>query len=319
MKQRNKLAWYAWGVVLYNIAVIVFGAFVRATGSGAGCGSHWPLCNGEVVPMAPTLAMLIEYTHRITSGITVILIGGLVVWVWRVYPRGHWLRTSSAFAALFIVTESLIGAGLVLFELVAYEASATRAISMVAHLVNTFLLMASLVITAWWSTWGAPQQAQRRPLYRWLSVIGALGMLAVGASGALTALGDTLFPIGSLAEGLQQDVSPSAHLLVRLRVLHPILAILAAAFLVVFSLWLRQRIPAPALNRLAAVLSSLVGLQIVLGGMNVILLAPVWMQLVHLAVTNLIWLTFVLVLVFAWVAPDFAPGIGELEVHDGVE
>ncbi len=44
---------YAWGVLLWNVLVALWGAYVRATGSGAGCGSHWPTCNGEILPRAP--------------------------------------------------------------------------------------------------------------------------------------------------------------------------------------------------------------------------------------------------------------------------
>ena len=314
----SRLAKFSWFVVFYNVGVIVFGAFVRASGSGAGCGAHWPLCNGVVVPQAPALATIIEFTHRITSGITILLLAGLVIWVWRSYPRGNVLRVASGATAFFIFTELLIGAGLVLFQLVAYEASITRAISMAAHLVNTFFLLASLVVTAWWVTFGVPQTVKKVLWLRVFGCIGLVGMVLLGISGSVTALGDTLFPASSLAEGLQQDASPSAHLFIRLRVLHPFLAVLVGSYVAGYGLWLRGKIKNPALNLLSGSLAGLVGLQLFLGALNVILLAPVWLQLVHLGVTTLIWLHYVLVFVFGWVAPDLTVSVGKDKIHNRV-
>jgi len=318
MDRKSGLVKFSWFVLAYNVGVIIFGAFVRATGSGAGCGAHWPLCNGVVVPQSPALTTMIEFTHRITSGITILLLAALVIWVWRSYPRGHLLRKTSGLSAFFIVTESLIGAGLVLFQLVENEASVARAISMAAHLMNTFLLLACLLLTAWWLTVGIPEKTQSKTLLRVFSSIGVVGLLILGASGAVTALGDTLFPSTSLAEGLRQDLNESAHFLIRLRVLHPLLAILVGSYVAGFGLWLRGQIASPALKAISTRLAGLVGLQFLLGGLNVILLAPVWLQLVHLGITTLIWLHFILVVVFAWVAPDLVVRIAEDNIHDRI-
>lgn len=318
MSSLSRLAKFSWFVLVYNVGVIIFGAFVRATGSGAGCGAHWPLCNGVVVPQSPVLATMIEFTHRVTSGITILLLAALVIWVWRTYPRRHLLRKTSGLSAFFIVTESLIGAGLVLFQLVENEASVARAVSMAAHLVNTFLLLACLLLTAWWLTVGIPGEVHSKALLRVFSSLGVLGLLVLGASGAVTALGDTLFPSASLAEGLRQDLNESAHFLIRLRVLHPLIAILVGSYAAGFGLWLRGRINNPALKTISTTLAGLVGLQFILGGLNVILLAPVWLQLVHLGMTTLIWLHFILVVIFAWVAPDFVVRVAEEEVHDRI-
>ena len=235
----SKLAKFAWGVLVYNLLVIVFGAFVRATGSGAGCGSHWPSCNGDIIPRAPELETVIEFSHRVSSGITLVLIAFLIVWVWRSYPKGNPLRKSSGLIGIFIITESLLGAGLVLFELVQHNASLARAISMMAHLLNTFLLLASLVVTAWWLSTGVPDNWKRDDKARILSVFGVLGMFVLAASGALTALGDTLFPAGSLAEGLRQDIDPAAHFLLRLRIFHPIIAVVVGSYVAGFGIWMR--------------------------------------------------------------------------------
>src|SRR5919204_1627778 len=139
---------FAWATLGYNVAVIAWGALVRATGSGAGCGRHWPMCNGQVVPRSPALETAVEFTHRATSGASLLLVAALVVWARRALPRGHAARRAAAFSGLFIVTEALLGAGLVLFGWVAKDASAGRGWAMALHLANTFLLLAALALTA---------------------------------------------------------------------------------------------------------------------------------------------------------------------------
>ena len=121
---------YAWFVLIYNIFVILWGAYVRATGSGAGCGSHWPTCNGEIIPRADEVETLIEFTHRLTSGLAFLLVLGMLIWALRAYPKGHRVRKASGAAMIFIISESLVGAGLVLFEWVAGNISASRVIVM---------------------------------------------------------------------------------------------------------------------------------------------------------------------------------------------
>ncbi len=193
----SRFAWYAWGVLAYNILVILWGAFVRASGSGAGCGSHWPTCNGEVIHWPEQTETLIEFTHRLTSGLALILIVGLLVWAFRSYPKGHPVRVGAVLSFIFILTEALIGAGLVLFGWVDENASAARAVAIAIHLVNTFILLAVLTLTAWWaSPGGKPLQLKNSWLNGALG-LGFLAILGVGATGAVIALGDTLFPAAS--------------------------------------------------------------------------------------------------------------------------
>lgn len=294
-----RFAVYAWGVLAYNLGVILWGAFVRATGSGAGCGSHWPLCNGEVVPRSPQIETLIEFFHRLTSGVALLLVIGLLVWAFRAYPKRHRVRWAAGFAMLFMVTEALVGAGLVLFKLVADNTSMARALWMAVHLLNTFLLLACLTLTAWWSSGGEGIQLKERAALGTLLGLGLAGVLVLGISGAVTALGDTLFTAGSLAEGLRQDFSPTAHLLIRLRVLHPVIAVSVASFLILVTLWLNSSHRVPTVKTLAQVLTLLLAVQLVVGALNVALLAPVWMQLVHLLTSDLIWIVLVLLTVSA--------------------
>ncbi|MEW5959099.1 MAG: COX15/CtaA family protein, partial [Chloroflexota bacterium] len=288
----SRLAIYAWGVLVCNLLVILWGAYVRATGSGAGCGQHWPLCNGEAIPRTPPVETMIEFSHRLSSGLALVLVLGLGIWVFRAYAKGHLARRAAGFSILFIMTEALVGAGLVLFELVADDASLARAIVMALHLINTFLLLGALTLTAWWSSGGRPVRLKGR--VGWLLGIGLGGMLILGASGGVTALGDTLFPARSLAEGLQQDVSPTAHFLIRLRLLHPLIAIAVGIYLMITGAVSARLRPGAVTKRLARLLTVLYLVQLGAGAFNVALQAPVWLQLVHLWLSDLIWITLVL-------------------------
>jgi heme A synthase len=274
--------------------VILWGAYVRATGSGAGCGAHWPLCNGEVIPRAPRVELLIEFTHRATSGIALLSVVGLLVWALRAYPRGHIVRRGATLAMLFMIAEALVGAGLVLFKLVADNDSLYRAVVIVIHMVNTFLLLAAVSLTAWWATGGAPPRLHGQGAIGWALGVGLLGVLVLGGAGAVTALGDTLFPAGSLAEGLRQDFSTTSHYLIQMRVIHPIVAIAIGVYVTALSWVIGRRRYGPATELIAWVLTALFLLQLLIGALNVALLAPVWMQLGHLLMADLVWIALVL-------------------------
>lgn len=293
-----RLQRFAWFVLAYNLGVIAWGAYVRATGSGAGCGSHWPLCNGEIVPRGPSLATVIEYSHRLTSGLALLTVVALLIWVWRSCRPGHPARTGAVLSLGFMLTEAAVGAGLVLFELVADNASMARALFMAVHLVNTFFLLACIALTAWWVSGG------RRLIFRGHGstaaaiAAGCAALLLVSTSGAVAALGDTLFPSSSLADALRADLSAASHVLIRLRMLHPVFAV-AGALLILFlapRLSAGHRASTGAARGLPAgrIVVALTITQLALGLLNVILLAPVWLQLVHLLLADAIWISFVL-------------------------
>lgn len=290
--RRNRFAAYSWGVLGYLLLVVAWGAYVRATGSGAGCGRHWPLCDGMVIPRSHTVELLIELTHRVSSGISLLAVVGLLLWAMRIYPRGHRVRRGAGAVMVLMVMEALLGAGLVLFELVADNASMVRAFSMVAHLTNTFLLIGALTLTSWWAS-GGEGLRMRQPLARALW-IGLASVLIVGALGAIAALGDTLFPAKSFAEGLRQDFSSTVHPLVALRKYHPLAAVLASVYLLTLAGTLRRRSGSRDVARLGGWVIVLVGAQLVAGAINVRLAAPVTMQLVHLLLADLVWIALVL-------------------------
>ncbi len=288
----SHFAKYAWGVLAFNIAVILWGTYVRATGSGGGCGGHWPLCNGQVIPRAPAVETLIEISHRGSVGIAFALVSVMLVWAFRAYPKKHPVRTGAALSMAFFISESLVGAALVLLELVAHNASLTRAFSTSAHLVNTFILVACMTLTAWWASGGKPLQLRdgaALPLG-----IGALAMMVLGMSGAVAALGDALFPAASLAEGLAQDFSPTAHVFIQLRIYHPFIGVGVGLTLMVLAGMYGISDRNLTTKWLAAVLIVLVMTQWIAGILNVLLLAPIWMQIVHLFLADAVWITFVL-------------------------
>ncbi len=197
---------FAWGVLAWNILVILWGAYVRASGSGAGCGNHWPLCNGEVVPRAPRLETIIEFTHRMMSGVALIVVVALAIWSFYRFPRGHRVRRFANLSVVFLIIEAALGAGLVLFQYVDRNASAGRAFYLSLHLVNTQLLLATLALTAWYSRGRPTPIGRARPL-----VVATLPIaIVISVAGVIAALGDTLYPSPSLAEGMQQDLWPQS-------------------------------------------------------------------------------------------------------------
>ena len=285
---------FAWATLAFNLAVVAWGAFVRASGSGAGCGSHWPLCNGQVVPLDAHTATLIEFTHRVTSGVALLLVVGLTVWSRRLYPRGHAARLGAGVAMAFMISEALVGAGLVLLGLVADNSSITRAIVLGIHLVNTFFLLAFITLTAWWGAGRARPHPRSDPMLAVLLGIGLVGTLAVGVAGAITALGDTLFPVATLAEGVQQDFSATAHFLIRLRIIHPVLAVVLGFYILILAAIIRARRADATTRALAGALIGLFLAQLAIGAFNIALHAPIWMQLVHLMMADAVWLILIL-------------------------
>lgn len=288
--RQRRFRLYAWGVLAYTVLVILWGGFVRATGSGAGCGSHWPLCNGDVVPRAAATATLIEFTHRITSGLALLAVVGLLVWAFRAWPKGSPVRTGAVWSMVFMVTEALVGAGLVLFEMVAYNVSVARGYWMAAHLVNTFFLLGALTLTAWWASGGGAVRLRGQGACAIAAGAAIVATLVLGASGAVTALGDTL----AIGGGIDPAEEPIVAALVGMRVYHPLLAVVVFAVVAGCVAFVRARGASPTAQALGLGVVGLFALQLGIGLVNVALMAPVWLQIVHLLVTDLIWMGLVL-------------------------
>lgn len=291
--RRRRYRLLAWSVLVFNVFVILGGAIVRATESGDGCGASWPTCTDRIFPSNPAVETVIEFSHRITSAIAIVGVVVLYVWARWLYARGHRVRMAAGITLALMGVEALLGASLVIFGWVAQDASIGRMIVVPLHLINTFLLLGGLTLTAWWSA-GNPGPAHpidpktRRPL-----IAGALGLLLIGAMGALNALSDTLYPVDSFFSGVQQELSADAPWLVQLRVLHPIVAV-AVGFGVAY---LAMRLSATATDRarqITAVIIGLVVFQFFAGLVNVMLATPLETQVFHLALADALWISYVI-------------------------
>ena len=285
--RRRTAARVAWGALAYTVLVILWGGFVRASGAGAGCGDHWPDCNGELIPRDPSLNTMIEFGHRVTSGIALPLVLVVLVLVWRAWPRGAFARKAAVASVAFMLLEAAIGAGLVLFEYVAFDTQVARGYWMAAHLANTLLLLAAMTLTARAASGAPPPRfggLGRAGVATWV----ALGSVFVlGISGAVTALGDTL----TLAGGISPEDDAFVATLVGLRVLHPTLAFVALGAVGV-AVW-ASRDGAGVADRVGLWVLGGFGVQMLIGAVNVWLRAPVWLQIVHLLVTDVIWIALV--------------------------
>ena len=309
---------YAWSVLIYHLAVILWGAVVRSTGSGAGCGEHWPLCNGTAIPPSPTLATMIEFSHRFTSGMALTLSVGLLIFAFRLFPAGHLVRRAAVAAEIFELMEAVIGAALVLLGQVARNTSTGRGYTLSAHSVNTLLLLAALTVAAWGSSrGGVAARAGVRGLV-WAFAGCFVAILAVAVSGTIAALGDTLFRASSLVAGFQQDMAAGAHPFLRLRIWHPFLAVGVALGLGALCYGVIARRVSARATRLAYMLSGLVLTQIAAGMVNLALLAPIPMQLIHLLLADTVWITFVVLGAEVLLREPAAEEVGTLQERDAV-
>jgi cytochrome c oxidase assembly protein subunit 15 len=288
-----QVARFAWTALYWNVAVVLWGAYVRATGSGAGCGNRWPLCDGDLVGASANGQTIVEFTHRITSVISLLVVTGLVVWCWRVTKKGAWTRYSAALAVLFLANEALLGAALVLLKHVGNDQSAGRILFLCLHFGNTLLLLATLSLTAAWLSNGSRQFTL---IGKWREVssigLGLLATMVTGISGAVAALADTLYPATSLPSSLSQDFSSHTPALLHVRLLHPAVATVGACYV----LWviLRSSIGRNRFSGSAIGLIVLLFVQVGIGMTNVLFLAPVWIQIAHLFVGDALWTLLVL-------------------------
>ena len=291
--EMSQVGRFAWAALYWNVAVVLWGAYVRATGSGAGCGNRWPLCDGDVVGANANGQTIVEFMHRITSVASFLVVTGLVVWCWRVTKKGDWARYSAVLAAVFLANEALLGAALVLLKHVGNDQSAGRILFLSLHFGNTLLLLATLSLTAAWLSNGSMSFTL---ISKW-RVVGSIGLgllttMVTGITGAVAALADTLFPATSLPSSLAQDFSSGTPALMRVRLLHPAVATVAACY-VLWVIW-RSSTGRNRFSRSAIALIILLFVQVVIGMTNVLFLAPVWIQITHLFVADALWILLVL-------------------------
>jgi heme a synthase len=289
----SQIARFAWTTLYWNVAVVLWGAYVRATGSGAGCGNRWPLCDGDLVGASANRQTIVEFTHRITSVISLLVVTGLVVWCWRATKKGEWARYSAVLTAALLANEALLGAALVLLKHVGNDQSSGRVLFLCLHFGNTLLLLAALSLTAAWLSNASRSFTLIR---KWREVgsigLGLLAIMVTGIAGAVAALADTLHPATSLPSSLAQDFSSRTSALLRVRLLHPAVATIAVCY-VLWVIW-RKSTRRDRFSRSAIAVITLLFMQVVIGMLNVLFLAPVWLQIAHLFVADALWILLVL-------------------------
>ena len=279
----------AWTALVGNVIVILQGAVVRATGSGAGCGSHWPSCNGQIVPLGATTATAIEFSHRLLS-LAVLVVGAwLLRRAFRTRRENRGLFVFAAASFGFLIIEALLGAATVLFGLTGDNATVARGVMVASHLVNSLALIGMLTVTVAYATGraGWPLRPGTQGLLSTTLGVGLIGMLVLTFSGGIAAMGNTIFPSESLAQGIAADFDPTSHPLIRLRILHPLIAITVGVYLFVslgLARWLK---PEPEARGLFRALLGTYLVQLVIGALNLAFLAPVVLQLLHLGVAVL--------------------------------
>ena len=290
---RRKFRTLAWSVLIFNVAVVLGGAIVRATGSGAGCGESWPTCTDRLFPANPSVETVIEFSHRVTSGLAILGVVVLYVFAVRLYDKGNLVRNGAAVSLGLLLFESLLGAALVIFGWVDQDASIGRMIIVPLHLTNTYLLLGALTVTAWWSSGnpGPAKPVDRRAKRDLIS--GAVGLVALGATGALNALADSLYPAESFLSGVADEFSGDAPWLLQVRIFHPIIAI-AVGFGVAYVVMRLAETACDRTRRLGSVVGILILVQFGIGLTNVILAAPLEIQVIHLAIADTIWIIFLL-------------------------
>ena len=290
MSAERKFVRFAVFVLIYNLIVIAWGAFVRLSYSGAGCGSHWPLCNGELLPNLANMETAVEFAHRVSSGIVLPLTLWLIVKSWRTFGRKH-AATAWAIAALvFTCISAIVGMLLVRFEWVGLDDSIARTVTLAAHLINTMLLLGSLTACAWFGSGRQRFTLAGQGPVAWLAIIGSAAILFVGMSGAVTSLGDTIFPRDNSMQVISEALSPTGHFLLRLRIWHPFIAIVASLVLLIAALVMGEVCERDEVRKRSRVLLFAVGAQLALGLVSVWLKAPTVLAILHLLLADAVWI-----------------------------
>ena len=290
----TQLQRFSAGMVIYSLVVILWGAFVRISNSGDGCGKSWPLCHDSFIPPTNSLPTWIEFGHRLTSGIYGILILFLIIAAFSSYPKKHIVRKLALLSGVLTISEALLGARLVLAGLVGSNDSIERAVTMSVHLINSLFLVASLILLYDWTKeklYPIKLIKYKRKLF---SISSLVIFLIIGSSGTIAALSTTLFPAESLLSGILADFSKSSHFLVRVRIAHPLSATFLGVVLLSFAYIAYVKVNDDCMKFRTTVLMGLIPSGIGLGYATLFLLSPLFLKLLHLSWAYFIWTGVVL-------------------------
>ncbi len=281
-----KVESYAKAGLLLSIASILAGAFVRATGSGDGCGATWPTCKGKIIPALSDTSELIEFSHRSVSG--VLLVVTLIIFAkTRKLQKDSLVRMVTNYLTFFVIFEALIGAVIVIFEWVGLNSSLPRIIAVPIHLVNTFGLLGSYAIL--YKILQDDLQNIKNMFNKNFLLISSLFLLS-GATGSITALADVLFPSASFVEGFLADFDRTSEVLTRLRILHPIISSILSIVLYVYATGIRKKY-----NVSVKPLQILILIAVFLGIINVLSNIVLPLSILHLAIADFLWISYIYV------------------------
>ncbi|MFN8789838.1 MAG: COX15/CtaA family protein [Bdellovibrionales bacterium] len=287
----SRFSKWIWALVIYTVFVIIWGAWVRISHSGDGCGQHWPLCEGAFIPQQAAGKTWIEYLHRLTSGLYGIFVAALMIQALRLFPRGSTQRVAAILTFILMIIEAALGAALVLKGLVGENATLYRLFVMTFHQINSLLLVGSTVVWA---------HLTAGPVFPWTELKGQLRAFSplalfvlIPATGAWAALANTLFPSLNLTEGLQKDFAPDSPWILRLRVAHPLLALSLGVILALHFYRIALQTSDSAVRQAALRVSAVFAGALIFGILTLVSLSPVWMKLVHLTWAQVLWISLV--------------------------
>ncbi len=280
------------GVLLFCLCIILWGAWVRISHSGDGCGPNWPDCQGEyLIDKTAPAKTWIEWTHRASTSVFGILVILLLLSAFIKFPKKHPVRKSSLCILFFTITEALIGAILVKFHLTGNNFSPLRVLTMNLHLINSLLLTCSLFL-CWRFSFNKVFSFSHRKYFPIFILI----FFVIAFFGSISALSATLFPSHSLIEGFLRDFHPDSNWLIRLRWLHPVLAILLGGGFAVYCHKFFKNKKTGQKDKSLILFTACLGLALLSGILNLFLLSPVFLKLSHLLIVYGLAMSFLLAL-----------------------
>ena len=293
--KRTPFTIFAWIVLIYNLLAVAWGVTVRASKSGDGCGNHWPLCDGSSIPLNGSIAKLIEASHRLSTALVGVFAIALVVWAFRKFSSGHLVRKASAMVLALTLLEGLIGAALVKFQLVTNNESSFRLVVMSFHVISTFFLLGSIAVAALASMGFDRIRVRGQGAVAWMVTVGALCMMLLGISGAISALAHTVKPTDDVIGAALQS---GTHWLVRLQPFHPLISVTVGLYLCLAAGLMQHLRPDPKVKFAAQLMIGMYVAQLALGVLNIYANAPIAVQMLHLVVADLNWVSLIVLAVF---------------------
>ncbi len=284
------------GVLIYNLLAVAWGVYVRASFSGDGCGSHWPLCDGNSTPLNGTIGRYVEVSHRVSTALIGPLVLVYAIWAFRTFPKGHLVRRAVIGVGVMTIVEALFGALLVKTGWVTDNDSVGRAWGMIFHIFSTFLLVGFLA-TAFLGSFGVNKiRLKGQSAVGWLLGGTAFGLILLAAGGAVSALGHQLKPTDDV---IKTASMAGAHWMQKLQPLHPMVAVTVGLFLLLSAGLIQHLRPSKGVKVATQVMVALYVVQLTAGVLNIYTKAPIPMQMFHLVIADLSWISLVAVALYS--------------------